>query len=163
MDTQNTNTIVEEFINNMDRKQYLNYAFSFTKDDERSEDLLHDSILRALSKKDLYVDDKGVKTWFYMIMRNQFINWYRRYYKYPQVQILFHVDELDYQLYNYESIDLLTKIESQQYRYYYLIDEYIKGTSYKELSEKYGRPIGTIKSQINYVRKLIKMDFSEIN
>ena len=56
----------------------LNFAYMLTSDREEAKDLLQDTTLKALDNEDKYIDNVNFKGWVFTIMRNIFINNYRR-------------------------------------------------------------------------------------
>lgn len=54
------------------------FAYKLTSDREEANDLLQETSLRALDNEDKYVPDTNFKGWMYTIMRNIFINNYRK-------------------------------------------------------------------------------------
>ena len=56
----------------------LNFAYMLTSDREEAHDLLQDTTLKALDNEDKYIDNVNFKGWVFTIMRNIFINNYRR-------------------------------------------------------------------------------------
>ena len=56
----------------------LNFAYMLTANREEAEDLLQDTTLKALDNRDKYIDNINFKGWVFTIMRNIFINNYRR-------------------------------------------------------------------------------------
>ena len=54
------------------------FAFTLTRDNESAKDLTQETLYRALANKDKYNVGTNVKEWMYTIMRNIFINSYRR-------------------------------------------------------------------------------------
>ena len=50
----------------------------FTTSCEESNDLVQDTIMRALLYKDKFRDDTNLQGWLFTIMRNTFINTYRK-------------------------------------------------------------------------------------
>src|SRR5712675_2146183 len=59
--------------------EYLKpFAITLTKDNETAKDLLQETMLRALANKEKYNAGTNIKAWLYTIMRNIFINDYRR-------------------------------------------------------------------------------------
>lgn len=54
------------------------FAFTLTRDNESARDLTQETLYRALANKEKYHVDTNVKAWMYTIMRNIFINNYRR-------------------------------------------------------------------------------------
>ena len=63
-------------INNAD---YLKpFALSLTRDNETAKDLMQETLFRALSNHEKYNAGTNIKAWMYTIMRNIFINDYRK-------------------------------------------------------------------------------------
>ncbi len=56
----------------------LNFAFMLTSNRDDAYDLLQDTTLKALDNADKYVENTNFKGWVFTIMRNIFINNYRR-------------------------------------------------------------------------------------
>src|SRR5678809_952938 len=54
------------------------FAFTLTNDKEDAKDLYQETLYRALANKDRYSVGTNIKAWLYTIMRNIFINNYRR-------------------------------------------------------------------------------------
>ena len=54
------------------------FAFTLTRDNETAKDLLQETIYRAIANRDKYNVGTNIKAWLYTIMRNIFINQYRR-------------------------------------------------------------------------------------
>ncbi|MGL5945452.1 MAG: sigma-70 family RNA polymerase sigma factor, partial [Sediminibacterium sp.] len=54
------------------------FAITLTRDNEAAKDLYQETLFRALANKDKYNVGTNIKAWLYTIMRNIFINNYRR-------------------------------------------------------------------------------------
>lgn len=54
------------------------FAITLTRDNETAKDLMQETMFRALANKDKYNVGTNIKAWLYTIMRNIFINNYRR-------------------------------------------------------------------------------------
>ena len=54
------------------------FAVTLTKDQETAKDLLQETMYRALANQEKYSVGTNIKAWLYTIMRNIFINNYRR-------------------------------------------------------------------------------------
>src|ERR1700750_307098 len=54
------------------------FAITLTRDSEAAKDLFQETLFRALANKDKYNVGTNIKAWLYTIMRNIFINNYRR-------------------------------------------------------------------------------------
>src|SRR6195952_1354222 len=63
----------------MTNADYLKpFAITLTRDTETAKDLLQETMYRALANKEKYNVGTNIKAWLYTIMRNIFINNYRR-------------------------------------------------------------------------------------
>ena len=56
----------------------LNFAYMLTSNRDDAYDLLQDTTLKALDNEDKYAENTNFKGWVFTIMRNIFINNYRR-------------------------------------------------------------------------------------
>lgn len=60
------------------QENLLNFAYMLTSNREEAKDLLQDTTLKALDNEEKYIDNVNFKGWVFTIMRNIFINNYRR-------------------------------------------------------------------------------------
>ena len=60
------------------QRNLLNYAYTLTANRDDAYDLLQDTTLKALDNRDKYVENVNFKGWMFTIMRNLFINNYRK-------------------------------------------------------------------------------------
>jgi RNA polymerase sigma factor (sigma-70 family) len=141
------------------------FAVTLTRDTEDAKDLFQETIFRALANKDKYNVGTNVKAWLYTIMRNIFINNYRRKAK---QNTIFDKSGTDFLL-NYNQAVIPTTAESnlrikdiqgainrlpEIFRNPFLL--YFDGFKYHEIAEMLQEPLGTIKSRIHFARKLLK-------
>ena len=54
------------------------FALKLTSDKEDEKDLLQDTMLKALVYKDHFEEDTNMRAWSYTILKNTFINNYRK-------------------------------------------------------------------------------------
>src|SRR5947208_4515067 len=54
------------------------FAITLTRDNESAKDLFQETLYKALANKEKYNVGTNIKAWLYTIMRNIFINDYRR-------------------------------------------------------------------------------------
>jgi RNA polymerase sigma-70 factor (ECF subfamily) len=154
----------------LQNSEYLRpFAVTLTKDHESAKDLLQETMFRALSNKEKYSVGTNIKAWLYTIMRNIFINNYRRRSKQntifdnsPNEFLLDHNQSAvpngaettlrmkDIQ----EAIHGLPDIFRQPFMLYF------EGYKYHEIAYMLEEPLGTIKSRIHFARRLLK---NEIN
>jgi RNA polymerase sigma-70 factor (ECF subfamily) len=146
--------------------EYLKpFAITLTRDNETAKDLLQETMFRALANREKYNAGTNIKAWLYTIMRNIFINDYRR--KAKQNTILdssvneFLINSNQLSVANSAESNLQTK-EIQQ-AVYQLPDIfknpfmlYFDGYKYNEIALLLKEPLGTIKSRIHFARKLLK-------
>jgi len=141
------------------------FAFSLTRDNETAKDLLQETIYRALANREKYNVGTNIKAWLYTIMRNIFINNYRRKAK---QQTLFDSSESNY-LINYNQVTIANPAEGEiklkelnrailelPAIFKKPFSLYCDGYKYHEIAEMLLEPLGTIKSRIHFARKLLK-------
>ncbi len=141
------------------------FAITLTRDSEAAKDLFQETLFRALANKDKYNVGTNIKAWLYTIMRNIFINNYRRKAK---QNTIFDSSPNDFLLnYNQAVIpdtaegnlrvkDIQGAIHNlpEIFRNPFLL--YFDGFKYHEIAKMLREPLGTIKSRIHFARKLLK-------
>lgn len=141
------------------------FAVTLTHDNEAAKDLFQETLYRALANKDKYNVGTNIKAWLYTIMRNIFINNYRR--KAKQSTIFDNTPNeylinLNQGAVTNEAIAGINLKEVQEaiynlpeiFRNPFLL--YFDGFKYHEIADMLGEPLGTIKSRIHFARKLLK-------
>jgi RNA polymerase sigma-70 factor (ECF subfamily) len=153
----------EIVINNAD---YLKpFAITLTRDNETAKDLIQETMFRAFANREKYNVGTNIKAWLYTIMRNIFINDYRR--KAKQHTIL--DNSINDYLLNSNQLSVANtaetnlKLKEIQQAVYNLPDIfrnpfmlYFEGYRYNEIADMLKEPLGTIKSRIHFARKLLK-------
>ena len=145
------------------------FAVNLTKDTEVAKDLYQETLYKALANQEKYNVGTNIKAWLFTIMRNIFINDYRRKAK---QQTIFDNTANDY-LINYKQAAISNAAETglrlkEIYQAIYQLPEifktpfllYFEGYKYHEISEALNEPLGTIKSRIHFARKLLKEQIS---
>jgi RNA polymerase sigma-70 factor (ECF subfamily) len=138
------------------------FAFSFTKDAEDADDLIQDTFLKALRYKDNFREGTNIKGWLFTIMRNIFINNYKR--KKFQNTITDTTDNNYFinasQDYSFDSVttkinekDIRGAITSLNKEFRVPFTMFIEGYHYDEIADTLGIPMGTVKSRIFHARK----------
>ena len=90
--------------------ELLNFAYKLTADHEEANDLLQETSLKALDNEDRYTDETNFKGWIYTIMRNIFINNYRK-----TLRDQTYVDTTDNQYFLNQGIDI--EVDSTEVAY----------------------------------------------
>ncbi len=150
----------------LDNADFLKpFAVNLTKDSEAANDLYQETLYKALANQEKYNVGTNIKAWLFTIMRNIFINDYRRKAKQKTV---FDNSANDY-LINLkqasvsnaaesslrmkeitEAIHQLPDIFKTPFRLYF------DGYKYQEIADVLAEPLGTVKSRIHFARKLLK-------
>jgi RNA polymerase sigma factor (sigma-70 family) len=141
------------------------FATTLTRDTETAKDLLQETMLRALVNKEKYTVGTNIKAWLYTIMRNIFINDYRRN---ARKFIFFDSSAKDFFLNLFQGTEANqaeTSLEMKDvFSAVYQLPEifrqpfilYFEGFKYQEIADLLKEPLGTIKSRIHFARKLLK-------
>ncbi len=141
------------------------FAITLTRDNENAKDLFQETLFRALANKEKYNVGTNIKAWLYTIMRNIFINNYR---KKSKQNTIFDNTTNDFLL-DYNQVTAVNAAESnlkikevkeaihnlpEIFKNPFLL--YFDGYKYHEIAGMLDEPLGTIKSRIHFARKLLK-------
>lgn len=152
------------------QEDLLRFAFKLTADREEANDLLQETSLKALDNEDKYTPETNFKGWIYTIMRNIFINNYRRVVReqtfVDQTENLYHLstprDEAqDYTESAYDLKEMRRIVNSLPREYKVPFSMHVAGFKYREIAEKLGLPIGTVKSRIFFTRQKLQHELKD--
>lgn len=148
-----------------------NFALKMTNDLENAEDLVQDTLLKAFRFFDRFEKGTNAKAWLFQIMKNSFINNYRKTSKEPN-----KVDYEDVQNF-YENIqaseiksshsigdafsDILDdeiatalSVLPDDFRTIVFLSD-IEGYTYEEIADFMDCPVGTVRSRLHRARKML--------
>ena len=146
------------------------FAMKLTADKEEADDLLQETSLKALDNEDKYTPDTNFKGWMYTIMRNIFINDYRKTVRdqtfVDQTENLYHLNlpqdsGFDSTEGNYDLKEIRRIVNSLPKEYRVPFSMYISGFKYREIADRLGLPIGTVKSRIYFTRQRLQRDLKD--
>ena len=156
--------------------QYQNplrfYALKLTADEEQANDLLQDTNIKALLNKDKIESSISLKSWLYTIMKNTFINQYRRSVKLTEIKTnIKHQSYLSFPTSTlFLSADKTIAIQDIKKEIKLLKEDYripfqmkLEGFKYKEIADYMEINIGTVKSRVFHARKELMSKLSEFN
>lgn len=149
-----------------------NFAYRLTLDEDEAKDLVQDSYLKAYRFFHSFQKGTNAKAWLFRILKNSFINEYRKKSKEP--------NKVDYQdvetYYNSEDINIpitpdlrveavsemlgdeittaLNSLDVDFKTVIILCD--LEGFTYEEMSKILNIPIGTVRSRLHRARMLLK-------
>ena len=145
------------------------FAVNLTRDTEAANDLYQETLYKALANREKYNVGTNIKAWLFTIMRNIFINNYRR--KAKQKTIFdntpneFLINQNQATVSNGAESDMRIKeinaaIQGLPEIFRTPVLLYFDGYKYNEIAEVLHEPLGTIKSRIHFARKLLKEQIS---
>ena len=143
----------------------LNFAYMLTSNRDDAYDLLQDTTLKVLDNEAKYVDNVNFKGWVFTIMRNIFINNYRRQVRSATVvdttEDLYHLNisqesGLTTPEGSFAAKEISVAINSFTEDYKVPFTMYNAGYKYSEIAEKMDLPLGTVKSRIFFARKRLQ-------
>lgn len=148
----------------------LNFAYMLTSNRDDAYDLLQDTTLKALDNEDKYAENTNFKGWVFTIMRNIFINNYRRAGRAATVvdttENLYHLNlcqesgiETPEGAYGVNEISDAIDDIADEYRIPFVM--HIQGYKYNEIAERMNLPLGTVKSRIFFARKKLQSRFAD--
>jgi RNA polymerase sigma-70 factor (ECF subfamily) len=146
--------------------EYLRpFAITLTRDSETAKDLMQETLYRAMANHEKYNAGTNLKAWLYTIMRNIFINNYRRISKQKTIfdnsPNEYLINQSSYTTVNEAELNLSMKdIQAAIYHLPQIFRNpfmlYFEGYKYHEIADILSEPLGTIKSRIHFARKLLK-------
>jgi RNA polymerase sigma-70 factor (ECF subfamily) len=141
------------------------FAYNLTKDSERAKDLYQETAFRALTNKEKFRPGTNFKAWLFTIMKNIFINNYRKRVKantiFDSTDNMFFLNSGSVVINNSAESDILMDELTK------MVDElddslrvpfvmHYEGFKYQEIADELDLPLGTVKSRIFFARKALK-------
>jgi RNA polymerase sigma-70 factor (ECF subfamily) len=141
------------------------FAYNLTKNVEDAKDLYQETAYRALFNRDKFQPDTNFKAWMFTIMKNIFINNYRKKVKSNTI-----LDTTDNQYYlnsgshattnaaeggiMLKELNAMVSSLDDSIRVPFLM--HFEGFKYQEIADELELPLGTVKSRIFFARKELK-------
>jgi RNA polymerase sigma factor (sigma-70 family) len=153
-----------------DNLQY--FAYTLTSNQEDAKDLVQDTFLKALLNRDKFEDDTNMKAWTFTIMKNTFINNYRRNLRtnalIDTTEDLYYLNlpkeagipSPESQLSLKDIQKTVSKLDDDQRVPF---EMHTQGYKYKEIADSLQISIGTVKSRIFFGRKKMMDDLRGYN
>lgn len=154
MSTQEFNSLV---LNNADGLKP--FAITLTKDQEAAKDLCQETLCKAFTYRDKYEPGTNIRAWLFTIMRNIFINDYRRNNRKKLVMEVVKQSVTPYGL-SAEMGARLKEINAAIHHLPLIFKNacllYLHGYKYHEIAMALNEPLGTIKSRIHFAKKMLQ-------
>jgi RNA polymerase sigma-70 factor (ECF subfamily) len=154
-----------------------NFAYRLTFDEDDAKDLVQDTYLKAYRFIESFQQGTNAKAWLFRILKNSFINDYRKKSKepnkvdYQEVETYYNSDEVDRQItpdLRVESLqdmigdeisNALNSLDVDFRTVIILCD--LEGFKYDEMAKILDIPIGTVRSRLHRARNLLKEKLSQ--
>lgn len=136
------------------------YAYSLTLNMEDAKDLVQETFVKALSNEDKFDAQTNIKAWLYTILKNTFINNYRRR---SRSETIFTSEVKDFVLnskpalsnpesdMNFKDLTVLVNSLEPEFRIPFQMHD--GGYKYQEIADELGLQLGTVKSRIHFSRR----------
>lgn len=147
------------------QNELFRFALKLTADREEAHDLLQETSLKALDNEEKFTPDTNFKGWMYTIMRNIFINNYRKVVRdqtfVDQSDNLYHLSMsqesgLDSVEGAYDIKEMHRIVNSLPKEYRIPFAMHVSGFKYREIADKLNLPLGTVKSRIFFTRQKLQ-------
>jgi RNA polymerase sigma factor (sigma-70 family) len=141
------------------------FAMKLTRDVDDANDLLQETMLKAYTNREKFMDGTNLKAWLYTIMRNTFITNYQRnlrrntFIDTTENLHFINSNETSTQNQAFASFvmqDIDNAIKNVEDTYSVPFVMYFRGFKYHEIAEKLRLPIGTVKNRIHIARNELK-------
>ena len=148
------------------------FAYKLTSDRDSANDLVQDCVLQALDNHEKFAHAKNLKGWMFTIMRNIFVNNYRRTVREMNIiddtystnqQSLIEDEDSDRFEFAYDMKQLYRVIHSIPEDMKVPFQMFVAGFKYREIAEKLGLPMGTVKSRLFFIRKRLKEELKDFS
>ena len=154
-----------------------NFAYRLTLDADDAKDLLQDTYLKAFRFIDSFQQGTNAKAWLFRILKNSFINDYRKKSKepskvdYQEVETFYNSEDVDRQITPDLRVEALQDMIGDEisvalnsldvdFRTVIILCD-LEGFKYEEMAKILDIPIGTVRSRLHRARNLLKDKLSE--
>jgi RNA polymerase sigma factor (sigma-70 family) len=154
-----------------------NFAYRLTLDSDDAKDLLQDTYLKAFRFIDSFQQGTNAKAWLFRILKNSFINDYRKKSKepskvdYQEVESYYNSEDVDRQITPDLRVEALQDMIGDEisialnsldvdFRTVIILCD-LEGFKYEEMAKILDIPIGTVRSRLHRARNLLKEQLSE--
>jgi len=157
MSNYNLNLLVEE-----KRSLLKHFAGKFTNDPDEKEDLIQETLIRALKSIDDFIRHPKLMSWLYVIMKNVYINQYRKAKRITDIHDTYiglessNTVEANKSENKFIADDIQKAMCSLSEENYQVFQMFLEGYKYHEIASYFGIPEGTIKTRIHMTRKKLQ-------
>jgi RNA polymerase sigma factor (sigma-70 family) len=160
----------KEFLPHID--SMYNFAYRITFDEDDAKDLVQETYLKAYRFIESFQEGTNAKAWLFRILKNSFINDFRRKSKepskvdYQEVETFYNSDEFSEPITSDLRVDALKDMIGDEvsnalnslaidFRTVIILCD-LEGFTYEEMAKILDIPIGTVRSRLHRARNLLK-------
>ena len=154
-----------------------NFGYRLTLDRDDAKDLVQDTYFKAFRFIESFQKGTNAKAWLFRILKNSFINDYRKKIKepnkvdYQEVETYYNSEDVDRQITQDLRVDALKDMIGDEisnalnaldvdFRTVIILCD-LEGFKYEEMAKILDIPIGTVRSRLHRARQLLKEKLSE--
>ena len=158
-------------------RSMYNFGFRLTLDRDDAKDLVQDTYLKAYRFIESFQKGTNAKAWLFRILKNSFINDYRKKSKepskvdYQEVETYYNSEEVDRQITPDLRVESLKDMIGDEisnalnsldvdFRTVIILSD-LEEFKYEEMAKILDIPIGTVRSRLHRARNLLKEKLSE--
>ena len=174
-DSEKHKVFNEEFMPHMD--SMYNFAYKLTLDEDDANDLVQETYLKAFRFIESFQKGTNAKAWLFRILKNSFINNYRKKSKQPskvdyqEVENFYNSDDVNKQITTDLRVDTVKDHMGDEianalnaldvdFRTVIILCD-LEGFKYDEMAEILDIPVGTVRSRLHRARNLLKEKLCE--
>ena len=169
-ESQKAKVFDEEFMPHID--SMYNFAYRLTFDEDDSKDLVQETYLKAYRFIDSFQEGTNAKAWLFRILKNSFINEFRKKSKepakvdYQEVESYYNSEDVDKSFTPDLRVDALNRMMGDEvsialnsldvdFRTVIILCD-LEGFKYDEMAKILDIPIGTVRSRLHRARNLLR-------
>jgi RNA polymerase sigma-70 factor (ECF subfamily) len=158
-------------------RSMYNFGYRLTLDQDDAKDLVQDTYLKAYRFIESFQKGTNAKAWLFRILKNSFINDYRKKSKepskvdYQEVETYYNSEDVDRQITPDLRVEALKDMIGDEisnalnaldvdFRTVIILCD-LEGFKYEEMAKILDIPIGTVRSRLHRARQLLKEKLSE--
>ncbi len=137
------------------------FAYKLTRNQADAEDLVQNTLVRAIEKKELFQEGTNLYSWLSKIMYNLFVSAYRRKTKFesqydpePYIQKQ-QTNARQHKEMELQDVDAAVQKLSKDHRSVMIL-VCIKGMEYAEVAKRLKIPVGTVRSRLSRAREQLQ-------